>query len=97
MPTVISEINIKKSQKDYHCNGCETILEGGSFNQFCENVKLTFSEKRALVLAKENNYKIIKGNGYLKQFNKQDGETYVFRSIPEIHKICCKYDLYTDW
>ena len=97
MVTVISETKVNSAKKNYDCQSCEAILEFGSFNQFCEQFKLTFLEKRTLILAKENNYKILKGESYNKQFNKMDNQTYTFRSIPAIHEICCKYDVYVVW
>lgn len=95
MVEVISETK-PKARKTYTCDSCFTILQGGTFNQFAEGAGLTFAEKRALVEAKQSNYKIWKGEIYNKQVNKQDGDIYTWRSIPAIHAICCKYDMYVD-
>jgi len=37
------------------------------------------------------------GDPYIRQFNKMDGDVFVWRAIPEIHAICCKYDLCSEY
>ena len=56
--------------------------------------KYSFSEWRAIIKARNNNWKIQKGQKYLNQRNVQEGQIYTFKAIPEIHDLCVKHDLY---
>lgn len=56
----------------------------------------SFAERRAIILAKRDNWKIKPGDLYHFSVLKQDGEIYNFRAIPAIHKICQDHDLYQD-
>lgn len=96
MIQVISHKRIKSARKEHSCDACEYMLNFGTFNEFCQNTTLTFAEKRSLVRAKQNKYKIHKGDSYIRQFNSQEGQIYEFKAIPEIHAICIKYDVYGD-
>lgn len=84
------------ARKFYDCDACLFITEGVSLNEFAGHYKLTFAEKRALIRAKWGRFQIYPGEKYIKQVNKQDGEVYTFRAIPEIHAINCKYGVYQD-
>lgn len=87
--TVIHE-SMPVARKQYNCQA-STFL-GWIYRSHL----LTFADKRALVKAKQNGYKIQKGQVYVRQFNTADGHTWTFRAIPEIHNICCNLDLYPD-
>ena len=78
------------ARKEYSCMACAFLFE---LDDPCE-LGLTFKEKREVVKARQKKCKILKGEKYIRQFNKADGDTYSFRAIPAIHKICLKYDLY---
>lgn len=78
------------ARKDYHCNACEFLFNDDDMSGF------TFAEYRAIVTAKWNGKKILKGQKYIRQFNTDGGHTWTFRAIPEIHKICVKYNLYDE-
>ena len=90
MITVLNESN-PKAKKDYECDASEFILENGKPDYF-----KSINEYRDYINAKNNRFKIKKGEIYLKQVNVQDGDFYVFRSIPSMHRICIKYDLYPE-
>lgn len=94
MATLINHKEVKAARKNYSCDACEWILQGGSFNELSTDFKLTFSEKRSLVKAKQNDYKILKGESYLRQFIADGSDSYEFVAIPEIHAICIKFELY---
>lgn len=78
------------ARKDHLCDACEW------FKYDIDNLygELTFSEWRTIVKAKHNDWKVKKGQKYIKQANIQDGEIRTFKAIPEIHAICIKHDLY---
>lgn len=77
------------AKKDYSCDACDYILKNG-----IDGNNYPISELRKIVKAKMNGYKILKGERYVMQVNKLDGDFYVFRAIPEMHELCLKYELY---
>lgn len=79
------------AKKDYHCDACAWLLNGG----FPEGMKI--SEWRSIVKAKRNGWKVKVGQKYLRQTGIYDGDFYCTKSIPEIHEICLKYDVYENW
>ena len=78
------------ARKEYSCNACDFLFE----IDFWSELNLTFSDYREIVKARQHNYKILKGERYIRQFNKAEGHTYTFRAIPAIHRICVKLNLY---
>lgn len=89
--TVINEKRVV-ARKDYTCDSCLFLREG------LDNIenRLTEEERASIEKAKANGWKILKGQQYIRQFNSTEGQTYTFKSIPEIHNICIKYELYGD-
>lgn len=85
----LSSRTVKAARKDYDCDACNFIRD--ALGNGC---RFTFSEMRAIVKAKHNNWKILKGESYINSAMLNDGDFYVFRSIPEIEQICQTYDLY---
>jgi len=77
------------AKRDCYCMACEWIT-----NEDITEIKLTFSEYRDIIKAKNNGYKIKQGQRYIYQLNAKDGEIWTFRAIPEIHEICIKYEIY---
>lgn len=60
------------------------------------NIKMTFSEWRAILKLKNQKWKILKGQHYERFICKQDGEIYTFKCLKEINQICLKYELYCE-
>lgn len=89
MAQLISEIK-PKARKQHDCMASEFITNYGDLR----GLTFTFPECRAIIKARENNWKIQKGEIYIRQACVMDGEIYTFKAIPEIHKICIKYDYY---
>jgi len=79
-----------KARKDYHCCAWEWLADC----DWSEFDQLTFSERKAIVRAKRNNFMIKRGDIYTKTTGKYEGEFVVFRAIPELNAICKKYDIY---
>jgi hypothetical protein len=89
MSVVLSETH-PIAQKDYPCDASHWLHE-------CDGLYgLSMSEKRAIVKAKRNGWKIKKGERYVKQANIWCGDFCQFRAIPAIHDICLKHDLYDE-
>lgn len=89
MSTLLSE-HKPKARKDYFCDASRFIRDANCFDRF------SFTEKRIIVRARSNGYRIKKGEQYIKQFVVEGGDNWTFRAIPELHAICIKYDLYPE-
>lgn len=94
--------HIRVAKKDHHDDSAEFLIEAmdwtreGSLpgDKVGKHSRLKFCELRAVAKLKANGWKIKKGQTYIEQHNKQDGEIYVFRTMPEILRICIKHKLY---
>lgn len=81
-----------KANKDHECDSCLYASEFIQSNGLPE--KITFFEKRQLIIARRKSMKIKKGNIYLNQSVEYEGALHTFKAMPEIHAICLKYDFY---
>jgi len=81
-----------KARKDYPCDAWEWLSDC----DYKEFTTLTFSERKSIVKAKKNGFKIKRGDIYILCKGKFDGEFAVSRAIPELDAICKKYDIYQD-
>ena len=87
---------IKTARKEYDCMACEWLFNDDGI----EVSELTFTERRAVVLAHRNKGKILKGEKYLwaKGWNIdtdfKKNFPIVFRAIPEIDAICKRLKIY---
>jgi len=82
-----------RAKKEYNDDGWEYITECGWF------VGISFAQKRALVKYRKDRHagrKILPGDLYVRQFNKCDGTTYVWRTKKVFFEIICKLDLFPD-
>ena len=79
-----------KARKERVCMACEFAFGAIGYETF------SFSELRILVKARKANYRIQKGQVYVRQNNIYDGEFYTFKAIPEVHQICIDHDLYEE-
>ena len=77
------------ARKDYACDAAPWIYDGDMTGEY-----YTFAELRQLVKARKAKWKINKGERYIRQTMKVDGEIYTFRARPELHDICLKYSMY---
>ena len=55
---------------------------------------LTPDEQHNFLQAKGNKGMIKKGTKYIRQCLNDGGRLFTFKAIPELHKICLKYDMY---
>jgi hypothetical protein len=83
---------IHTARKNYRCDACNWL----EIEELRRNFHLTISEWRSIIKARNNGYKILKGEKYEYNVNIQDGDFQVFRCIPEINDICLKYELYPE-
>ena len=85
------------ARKDYKCDSCVWLLEFGNLRQIIDELDLTFTEKRIIIRVWNDRKMIRKGTKYMKQNIKQNGDIYTVRAIPEIHDVCIKNDIYSDY
>lgn len=84
---------VVRAEKNYSCDACSYFILDTAPSHFKD---LTFSERKAIVRAKRNNWEIKKGQPLVKTHMVSDdgGSDMIWRTIPEIEMICTKYDLY---
>ncbi len=85
--SVLSE-STPVASKDYDCMACEWI------NNKWGDCEFTVSELKLIAKARRNDYKVKKGDKYIRQSNKYEGKVYDFIAIPEMHDICLANDIY---
>lgn len=86
---------VLKARKDHRDDSADWIINGLLDCAPC-GTGLTFSEWREIAKLKANDWKIKKGQSYVRQWNESDGSTYTFKTLPEILKICLKHKLYAE-
>ena len=88
--TIVLRNSSPRARKNYICGASEWITNCDVWDE------CTFTEKKSIVLAKKDNWRIKKGDIYLEQINIWCGDFNVFKAIPAMHEICLKYDLYEE-
>jgi hypothetical protein len=85
---------IKKSIKDYHCDGCHLFHNYGS----TEQVKMELSSEELIEFERMevNDFKIKKGNAYMKVIGISDGDFCISRFDETIYKMAEKHDMFDE-
>lgn len=96
MSTILKEKIIKKTRKIHVCNACTWLRESALSEIRSGNIKLEFSELRSVVKAKQTNWLIPVGSPCLYSVGIYNGDFFACYSIPEIHDICIKYEIYQE-
>jgi len=94
----------RKARFDRHDDSAEFIQEAMEYiragyfpgDRIGRIRKIKFHELRAIAQLKANNWVIKKGQHYIKQYNKMEGQLYNFCTLPAILRFCTKYKLYGD-
>lgn len=83
----------QRAKKD-HCDDSAEFIKMFLFE--CPvRTGFSFNELRAIAKLKANNWMIKKGEPYVRQFCiNSDGQTYTFKTLPKILRICLKHNLY---
>ncbi len=87
-PAEVLHQSITKARKQYDCD-----LAWFIYDIEFSHCKMSFSELRILAEYKINNKKIMKGDIYIRQFNKKDGDVFTFRAKKDVWDLLNKYDL----
>lgn len=90
MTETIRPAKIVTARKEYDCMSYEWLREMDSLQG------ITFTERRAIVAARNNRGKIFNGQKYHFSVMKFEGKIFSFRAIPEMHAIMIRLDWYVD-
>lgn len=98
MSEILKEIKIKSVRKDHECNACLWLTEIGSTSEsIFKQITLAEDEKKSVIKAEQNKWKVKKGNSAIYRVGLTDGDFSAWYSIPEIDDICIKYDIYCEY
>lgn len=92
MDTILHE-KIKTARKTYRCAASEWITNGYSVQEFMDDYKLPFSERRILAKAKAEKFKVLPGAKYLEQVGIFDGDFYCVQCRIDISELITKYGI----
>ncbi|MFA5195573.1 MAG: hypothetical protein WC401_07225 [Bacteroidales bacterium] len=90
--TILHE-KIKTARKTYDCAASEWINNGYSIQEFIDDYKLPFSERRMLAKAKTEKFKVLPGTKYIEQVGIFDGDFYCIQCRPDISALITKYGI----
>jgi hypothetical protein len=97
----LKTIKIKSSKKLHNCYASENIREFLDSRRHYTTKKVdfrknefSFSEKRIMIKAKQNNWKIPIGSSYTRSTYVMDGDVYDLCYLEEMDKLCTKRKLY---
>jgi len=90
--TILHE-KIKTARKTYNCAASEWINNGYTIQEFIDDYKLPFSEKRILAKANAENFKIFPGTKYLEQVGICDGDFYCIQCRLDVSELINKYGI----
>lgn len=88
---LLKEKIIKKTKKVHYCNAWNWIK-----NSDVSEIKMTFKEQISIAKAKKKNGRIEIGSSCLYSVGVWDGDFFACYSIPELHEICIKYEIYQE-
>jgi len=88
----IGSTTYPKARKQHNCMASDWIV-----NYLQDVVEMCdYSEKRELVKARRNKWKILPGQKYVRQAMVWEDKLGTFKAIPAMHDIRIKYSLYED-
>ena len=83
------------ARKNYGCDASVWLVEGLISYGEISSYNFTFSELRAIVKARKNGWRILKGEKHSQaSIVSCDNEILSWRAITEIHDICLRHELY---
>ena len=94
----IGQDKIVTARKNYGCDACVWITEAGLDTDDGFLDELSFSEKRSLVKARRNGWRVMKGEKCMTStlVSCDGGIIMTWRAIPEIHEINQRHGMYED-
>ena len=94
MTVFLSERRIKKARKSYRCDASDQIRDLLGYSSFSDII--TDEERVIWDKAKTNNFMIQQGEQYLYTVLIVDGDFVATKSIPEVHNLLMKYEIYDE-
>lgn len=89
MSTLLSE-SFHIARKDHRCDACDCLLNYRDIEDF------DGKDREAIELAKSHGWKILKGERYVRHVGVWHGDFSCFKSIPAIHDICSRYEIFDE-
>lgn len=90
---IILHEKIKTARKTYGCAASEWITNGYSVQEFMDDYKLSFNERRILAKAKAEKFKVLPGTKYIEQVGIFDGDFYCVQCRIDISELITKYGI----
>lgn len=90
---IILHEKIKTARKTYSCAASEWLTNGYSIQEFMDDYKLPFSERRILAKAKAEKFKVLPGTKYTEQVGIIDGDFYCVQCRIDISELITKYGI----
>ena len=90
--TILHE-KIKTARKQYDCSASEWLSNYGSLSEIMNDYEMSFADKRKIVIANRENYKIFPGTKYLEQVGVYDGDFCCLKCRLDIVEIVNKYHI----
>ena len=85
------------ARKNYGCDACTWLIESVLSYGEVDSYDFTFSELRAIVTARKNGYRIMKGEKHIQAtIVSCEGTLISWRAITDIDEICLEHDLYPE-
>jgi len=84
---------VKTARKQYICAACEWIHNYGRLSELMDDYKMPFSDKRKLVIMKNERYSIFPDTKYLEQVSVGDDGFSCIQCRLDAVEICEKYRL----
>lgn len=78
------------ARKDYECHACKAFTTWGDIDDY----ELTDEENIIFKMARADDFKIKKGQKYVRQVFDSGDQLITYRAIPEIHQIAIKYKMF---
>ena len=96
--STITTLHIKNkvARKQYDCDCSEWITTYGRLSELMDDFDMPFSDRRKLVIMKQERYKIFPGTTYQEHAFIQDGEFFCLKGRLDVIEICKKYDLWAE-
>lgn len=95
---ILKQIKIKSARKDHECNASLFLTDSNIYCDYLNKYNyFTHDEVAAIERAMVNKFAVKKGEEAIYCVGKDGDDFWHNWSIPAIHEICVKYELYNDY
>ena len=78
---------LRDATKDHKCMASDWLIK-------LDMALLSFTEKKTIIKARRNGFRIEKGSIYRQNGCRYKGRFYSYKAIPAMHDLCIKYELF---